>query len=95
MSDSHLWHALSSYYDSLTTSLVLARDRPIAVMMRPEDTELKTKVDEFLLARHFSRERQHEFTDDLPGLIERGRLRMITRNNTDDVFHTPGPSGGV
>ena len=86
LSDSHLWHALSSYYDSLTTSLVLARDRPIAVMMRPEDTKLKTKVDEFLLARHFSRERQHEFTDDLPGLIERGRLRMITRNNPMTYF---------
>ena len=86
LSDSHLWHALSSYYDSLTTSLVLAKGRPIAVMMRPEDTELKTKVDEFLLARHFTRERQNEFTDDLPGLIERGRLRMITRNNALTYF---------
>ena len=86
LSDSHLWHALSSYYDSLTTPLVLAKDRPIAVMMRPEDTELKTRVDEFLQARHFSRERQQEFTDDLPGLIERGRLRMITRNNAMTYF---------
>ena len=86
LSDSHLWHALSSYYDSLTTPLVLAKGRPIAVMMRPEDTELKTRVDEFLQARHFSRERQQEFTDDLPGLIERGRLRMITRNNAMTYF---------
>ena len=86
VSDSHLWYALSSYYDSLTTPLVLAMDRPIAMMMRPGDTLLKTKVDEFLLAQHFSRERQHEFTDDLPGLIERGRLRMITRNNAMTYF---------
>ena len=86
LSDSHLWHALSSYYDSLTTPLVLAKGRPIAVMMRPENTELKTRVDEFLQARHFSRERQQEFTDDLPGLIERGRLRMITRNNAMTYF---------
>lgn len=86
LSDSHLWHALSSYYDNLTTPLVLAKGRPIAVMMRPEDTQLKTRVDEFLQARHFSRERQHEFTDDLPGLIERGRLRMITRNNAMTYF---------
>ena len=86
VSDSHLWYALSSYYDSLTTPLVLAMDRPIAMMMRPGDTQLKTKVDEFLLAQHFSRERQHEFTDDLPGLIERGRLRMITRNNAMTYF---------
>lgn len=86
VSDSHLWHALSSYHDSLATPLVLAEDRPIAVMMRPEDTELKTRVDEYLQARHFTRLRQREFTDDLPGLIERGRLRMITRNNAMTYF---------
>ena len=86
VSDSHLWYALSSYFDSLATPLVLAKDRPLGLMMRPGDTQLKTKVDEFLLAQHFSRERQHEFTDDLPGLIERGRLRMITRNNAMTYF---------
>ena len=86
VSDAHLWQALSGYYDGLTTPLVLARDRPIALMMRPGDTQLKTKVDEFLLARQFTRQRQQEFTDDLPGLIERGRLRMITRNNAMTYF---------
>ena len=86
VSDSHLWQALSRYFDNLKTPLVLAVDRPIALMMRPGDTQLKTKVDEFLLARHFSRARQKEFTDDLPGLIERGRLRMITRNNAMTYF---------
>ena len=86
VSDAHLWHALSGYYDNLATPLVLARDRPIALMMRPGDTQLKARVDEFLLARHFSRQRQKEFTDDLPGLIERGRLRMITRNNAMTYF---------
>ncbi|MDE2889492.1 MAG: transporter substrate-binding domain-containing protein [Gemmatimonadota bacterium] len=86
VSDSHLWHALASYHDNLATPLVLAEDRPIAVMMRPDDTELKTRVDEYLLARHFTRLRQREFTDDLPGLIERGRLRMITRNNAMTYF---------
>ncbi len=86
VSDAHLWQALSGYYDGLATPLVLARERPIALMMRPGDTQLKTKVDEFLLARQFTRRRQHEFTDDLPGLIERGRLRMITRNNAMTYF---------
>ena len=86
VSDAHLWQALSGYYDGLTTPLALARDRPIALMMRPGDTQLKTKVDEFLLARQFTRHRQQEFTDDLPGLIERGRLRMITRNNAMTYF---------
>lgn len=92
--DSHLWYTLSSYYDSLTTPLVLAKARPIAVMMRPEDTQLKTRVDEFLQSRHFSRERQQEFTDDLPGLIERGRIRMITRNNALTYFIHRGQQVG-
>ena len=86
VADAHLWQALSSYYDGLATPLVLAMERPIALMMRPGDTELKAKVDEFLHARQFTRGRQQEFTDDLPGLIERGRLRMITRNNSMTYF---------
>ena len=86
VADAHLWNALSSYYDGLATPLVLAMERPIALMMRPDDAELKAKVDEFFHARQFTRGRQQEFTDDLPGLIERGRLRMLTRNNAMTYF---------
>ena len=86
VADAHLWNALSSYYDGLATPLSLAMERPIALMMRPGDTELKSKVDEFFHARQFTRGRQQKFTDDLPGLIERGRLRMLTRNNAMTYF---------
>ena len=47
---------------------------------------LKTKVDEYLLARQFTRQPQQAFTDDLPGLKEQRRLRMITRNNAMTYF---------
>ena len=86
VADEHLWRAVASYYDSLATPLVLAENRPIALMMRPDDVQLKTKVDEYLLARQFTRQSQQAFTDDLPGLKERRRLRMITRNNAMTYF---------
>ena len=86
VSDEHLWRAVASYYDNLVTPLMLAENRPIALMMRPGDVQLKTKVDEYLLARQFTRQPQQAFTDDLPGLKERRRLRMITRNNAMTYF---------
>ena len=86
VADGHLWRTVASYYDSMATPLVLAENRPIALMMRPGDVQLKTKVDEYVLARHFTHQPQHAFTDDLPGLKERRRLRMITRNNAMTYF---------
>ena len=84
--DAHLWHAIANYYDNLVAPLVVAEKRPLALMMRPNDTKLKVAVDEYLLAHQFTRHRQQTFTDDLPGLKERRRLRMITRNNAMTYF---------
>ena len=75
-----------SYYDNMVTPLMVAENSPIALMMRPEDVRLKTRVDEYLLAQQFTRQSQQAFTDDLPGLKERRRLRMITRNNALTYF---------
>ena len=86
VSDEHLWRALESYYDNMVTPLMVAENRPIALMMRPDDRQLKTKVDEYLLAQQFTRQSQQAFTDDLPGLKGRRRLRMITRNNALTYF---------
>lgn len=84
--DAHQWHAVANYYDNLVAPLVVAEERPLALMMRPKDKELKVKVNEYLLAHQFTRHRQQTFTDDLPGLKERRRLRMITRNNAMTYF---------
>ena len=86
VSDEHLWRAVASYYDNLATPLMVAENRPIALMMRPDDVQLKTRVDEYLLAQQFMRQSQQAFTDDLSGLKERRRLRMITRNNALTYF---------
>lgn len=84
--DSNFWKAISGYHDDLDTPLILAEDRPIGLVMRPEDTQLKSKVDEYLQSRALTRHRQTIFTDDLDGLKKRGRLRMITRNNAMTYF---------
>ena len=86
VADEHLWRAVESYYDNMVTPLRVAENRPIALMMRPDDVQLKTRVDEYLLAQQFTRQSQQAFTDDLPGLKERRRLRMITRNNAMTYF---------
>ncbi len=86
VADEHLWRGVESYYDNMVTPLIVAENRPIALMMRPDDVQLKTRVDEYLLAQQFTRQSQQAFTDDLPGLKERRRLRMITRNNALTYF---------
>ena len=86
VADEHLWRGVESYYDNMATPLIVAENRPIALMMRPDDVQLKTRVDEYLLAQQFTRQSQQAFTDDLPGLKERRRLRMITRNNAMTYF---------
>ena len=86
VADEHLWRGVASYYDGLAAPLTVAENRPIALMMRPDAVQLKTKVDEYLLARQFTRQSPQPFTDDLPGLKQRRRLRMITRNNAMTYF---------
>lgn len=84
--DDNLWRAVETAYDNLAAPMVLAPNRMVMLLMRPEDSELREKVDEILLARQILRKREEVFTDDLDGLKKRGRLRMITRNNALTYF---------
>ncbi|MCY3772785.1 MAG: transporter substrate-binding domain-containing protein [Gemmatimonadetes bacterium] len=84
--DDNLWQAVKAEYDNLAAPMVLAHNRMVVLLMRPEDTDLKEKIDEILLARQILRKREEVFTDDLDGLKKRGRLRMITRNNALTYF---------
>ena len=84
--DNNLWHAVEKAYDDLAAPLALTENREIILLMRPGDEELKKKVDETLLALQISPTRESVYTDDLDGLKNRGRLRMITRNNTLTYF---------
>ena len=84
--DNNLWYAVEKAYDDLAAPLALTENREIILLMRPGDEELKKKVDETLLALQISPTRESVYTDDLDGLKNRGRLRMITRNNTLTYF---------
>ncbi len=84
--DDNVWRAVEKAYDDLTTPLVLAENQMVVLLMRPEDGELKKTVDEFLHVHQIARDREEKFTDDLDGLKQRGRLRMITRNNALTYF---------
>lgn len=92
--DANLWYAVANAYDDLAAPLVLAENREIVLLMRPGDAELKKEVDEFLLTRQITRDREEVFTDDLDGLKRRGRLRMITRNNALTYFIHKGAQVG-
>ena len=88
LSDSHLWHALSSYYDSLTTLPCAGEGPPdrgddAARGYRTQDQGGRIPARPALFSR--LRQRMNSRTI-FPGLIERGRLRMITRNNAMTYF---------
>lgn len=84
--DSNYWTAITGHYDSLRAPLVLSRNSPVALAMRPVSNGLKQRIDEYLHARPLTRHRQALFTDDLDSVKQRRRLRMITRNNAETYF---------
>lgn len=84
--DSNYWTAMAEYYTNLRPSLVMAKDRPVGLAMRHESKLLKEKADEYMKQHALTRHRQVMYTDDLDGLKERGRLRVITRNNAATYF---------
>lgn len=79
--DSRIWEAIAGNYPELHAARVLAEDLPIALAMRPGDDALRRKVNEFLFSQAFTGPRDRVRHEDLDGIVARGRLRMITRND--------------
>lgn len=86
ITDSNYWAVIGGYYDNLKTPVTVAADSPVGLGLRRESTELRTRVDEYLHARFLTRDRESTYKDDLSGIKQRGRLRMITRNNALTYF---------
>lgn len=84
--DSHVWDALAGSFPSLRPALTLARERPIALAMRPDDDDLRLAVNEFLFSRAFLGTRDPTRTDDFDAIVSRGRLRLLTRNDAVCYF---------
>ncbi len=79
--DSHVWEAIAADFPNLHAPFAIAEDRPIALALRPDDEALRGAVNEFLFSRAFAAPRDPPNRDDLDGILARGRLRMITRND--------------
>ncbi len=84
--DSNIWSAVGPHFETLQTTLVLAEDRPIGLALAPGNSDLRRKVNEFLISRALTGPREGIYAEDLPALRKRGRLRMITRNNVATYF---------
>lgn len=94
VADSRHWEAVSGAYANLAVSITLAKDRAIALAMRPNATKLKRRINGFLTSRALAGRRDTLHKDDLDGLKRRKVLRMITRNNAMTYYIYRGTQVG-
>jgi membrane-bound lytic murein transglycosylase F len=92
--DSHYWSALESFYETVRPVLTVAPNRPIALALPPGADELRRIANEWLVEHALTGDRERVYRDDLPGLEQRGRLRVITQNSAATYFLHRGRSFG-
>lgn len=83
--DGNLAAEVLSYRDDLRVAFELDRVSVISWALRPAAVELRRATDAFL-ARGQDAGRAALRTDDLPGIRERGVLRVLTRNNAANYY---------
>lgn len=81
LADSNLVRSVFSYRDDLRVAFDLDRDVVMAWALRPDAVELRRAADAFLVKVGPRAAEREQHTDDLPGIRERGVLRVITRNS--------------
>jgi membrane-bound lytic murein transglycosylase F len=84
--DSNLLRSVMALEAELSTVATLAEGRELAWAVRPQDTKLRAAVDRFVLERALTRHDVAPYVVDLPGLREKGVLRVLTRNNPVSYF---------
>lgn len=91
--DSRTWGALSQAYESLAATVMLT-ERALALAVRPDDPELLRRANEFLTSYALLGPSTDVHTDDLGGLVQRGRLRLLTRSGPASYFVQGGEQRG-
>ncbi|MCU0695531.1 MAG: transporter substrate-binding domain-containing protein [Myxococcaceae bacterium] len=91
--DSRRFEAISEYTKGLVAPFAIARDRPIALALRPQDTALRAQLDAFLMERAFLDDLGPALGD-LDDIKKRGRLRVLTRNNAVTFYLYKGERRG-
>jgi membrane-bound lytic murein transglycosylase F len=84
--DSNSAQALLQGREDLRIAFELGNVKPIAWAVRPDDTELLQSLNAFIGSRQLLPRQAARHTDDLPGIVERGVLRVAMRNNAASYF---------
>jgi membrane-bound lytic murein transglycosylase F len=74
------------YRPELVAPLAVGEERAVAWAVRPDNLQLLGALNSFLQQQRLTRERSVRYEDDLPGLVQRRRLRLLTRNTTASYF---------
>lgn len=85
VADDNLVVEVLAYTPELRVAFDLTDRRPVAWGMRPRAQELRDAVNRFIGNINLGRSRERH-RDDLPGIRERGVLRVLTRNNASTYF---------
>lgn len=84
--DSNRLEILLGYRQGIQEGPVITAARPLAWAVRRGNPELRRALDEFLHEMHLLGPEEDLYRADLPTLREKGRIRMITRNNAATYF---------
>jgi membrane-bound lytic murein transglycosylase F len=85
---------VETYNPGLQHLFIVAERRPVSWAVRTTSQHLRSALDSFLLEKELVAHATRHFTADLDGIVKRGELRVITRNNGVSYFLARGePSG--
>ena len=79
--DSHTLDAIQTYNDAVEPLFKIAEGRQIAWAVRRQNPELLAATNTFLVEKSLTGHANERFVGDLEGILERGVLRVLTRNN--------------
>lgn len=84
--DSNVVQMYLSYRDDIKPAFDLTGERPIAWGIRGDAEQLRRALDDFLHTKALTTFGYDEYTEDLPGLEKRRRIRVLLRNNAASYF---------
>ncbi|MCP8899057.1 transporter substrate-binding domain-containing protein [Gilvimarinus xylanilyticus] len=84
--DDNVAQTLSQYREDFAVGAAVSETRPVGWAMRPDATDLQSRLNQYLTSHTIARSGLENRTDDLAGIKERGVIRMITRNNPASYF---------
>jgi len=84
--DSNILDAVLSYDKQLKVIHSVAQKRAIAWGIRKQAVKLKAALDRFIIEHQYLLKEYPVYKKDLPGIKERKKLRVLTRNNAATYF---------